>query len=106
MGPADRSERRQGAAHKPRFRIDTETIGIGAVLAALGICCITTLAASGLGAVAVITVAGYLAGLGWLAPLLAIVGLAWSRARRRRGEMASHRPRASGRVRSGPEGAE
>jgi hypothetical protein len=38
---------------------DTETIGIGAMPAALEICCITTLAASRLGAVAAITVAGY-----------------------------------------------
>jgi uncharacterized membrane protein len=96
MGPADRSERPQDAARRhQRVRIDAETIGIGALLAAVGICCITTLAATGLGAVAILTVAGHLAGLVWLIPLLAIVGIVgivWLRARRRRGEIATSSP--------------
>ena len=96
MGAPDRSERQQGAARRqPRFRIGAETIGIGALLAAVGICCISTLAATGLGAMAIGIGAGYLAGLGWLAPLLAIVGLVglvWFRARRHRVETTTDRP--------------
>lgn len=101
MDPADGSGQRLDTAHKPGFRLDGETIGIGIVLAALGICCVTTLAATGLGIAAIVAVAGSVAGLGWLAPLLVIVGLlgiARFRVRRRRGAMASAGPGASGRV--------
>jgi hypothetical protein len=103
MGPADRSERPPDAARGRRgFRLDAETFGIGALLAAVGICCATTLAVTGLGAGIIVTVVGVLAGLGWLAPLLTavgLVGIVWFRARRRRGRLATDRPHATGRVR-------
>lgn len=109
MNPANGSGHRLGMAHKPRFRLDGGTIGIGVVLAALGICCVTTLAATGLGVAAIVTAAAAVAGLGWLAPLMAIVGLVgivWFQVRRRRGAMASAGPGANGRVRSGSERAD
>ena len=94
MGPADRSERPPDATHgRRRFRLHAETVGIGAVLAAVGICCATTLAVTGLGAGIIATVVGFLVGLSWLAPLLAIVGVigfVGFRARSRR-EWRAHR---------------
>lgn len=109
MKPADGSGPPLGMAREPRFHLDGETIGIGVVLAALGICCITTLAVTGVGIAAIATVAGAAGGLGWLAPLMAIVGLlgiAWLLVRRRRGAMASAGPGANGRVQSGSERAD
>ncbi|MDA8202345.1 MAG: hypothetical protein M0Z49_06245 [Chloroflexi bacterium] len=89
MDPADTSHRpaNAGGPARPRLRLDADTLGIGAVLAALGICCVTTLAATGVGAGIMLTLVGLLTGFGWLALLLvavALAGTAWSRARRRR----------------------
>jgi len=89
--------------------LDGETIGIGVVLAALGICCITTFAAAGLGVAAIAAVAGSVAGLGRLVALVAIVGvggIAWFRVRRRRGAMASIGPGPDLREGSDSQGAD
>jgi hypothetical protein len=81
------------------FRLDAETVGIGAVLAALGICCAASLAAAEFGAWIIVIVVGFLAGPGWFAPPLAIVGAVRFGSRRRRGGMATRGPHATGHVR-------
>ena len=66
MGPADGSDRLPDAARPAgrRFRVDAETFGIGAVLAAVGIRCATTLVTTGIWAGIIVTLVGLLTGVG------------------------------------------
>ncbi len=79
-----------------------DAVGIGAVLAAVGICCATTLAATAFGAGIIATVVGVVAGLDWLAPPLAIIGLIGAvtyGSRRHRARTATRGQNATGHVR-------
>ena len=69
------------------MKLGADTVGVGVLLSAVGICCGATFLPTALGAGVVAGVVGFVSGYGWLATpsaIVGVIGLIWLRSRRRR----------------------